>query len=113
MISAAVANRLPGPGTIYLSQQLVDGGSETIRFKLPAVMITDLRLNEPRCVTLPTIMKAKKKRLDVLTPADLGVDLKSHFRTLRVSEPPRRSAGIKEADVATWVSKLKNEAKVI
>ncbi len=91
----------------------IDGGSETIRLKQPAVITTDLRLNEPRYVTLPNIMKAKKKRLDVLMPGDLDVDVKSHFRILQVSEPPRRSAGIKVADVATLVSRLKNDAKVI
>ena len=91
----------------------VDGGLETISVTLPAVITADLRLNEPRYVTLPNIMKAKKKRLDVLTPGDLDVDVTSHFKTLRVSEPPRRSAGIKVADVATLVSKLKYDAKVI
>jgi electron transfer flavoprotein beta subunit len=91
----------------------VDGGSETIRLQLPAVITTDLRLNEPRYVTLPNIMKAKKKRLDVFTPGELGVDIQPHFKTLQVSEPPRRSAGIKVADVATLVDKLKNDAKVI
>ena len=80
---------------------------------LPAIITTDLRLNEPRYVTLPNIMKAKKKPLEVLKPADLGVDIKAHLLTLRVSEPPKRSAGIKVPDVATLVSKLKNDAKVI
>jgi electron transfer flavoprotein beta subunit len=91
----------------------VDGGSETLRLTLPAVVTTDLRLNEPRYVTLPNIMKAKKKTLEVLAPADLGVDIRSRFKTLKVSEPPRRGAGIKVPDVATLVSKLKNDAKVI
>jgi electron transfer flavoprotein beta subunit len=91
----------------------VDGGSETLRLTLPAVITTDLRLNEPRYVTLPNIMKAKKKTLEVLVPADLGVDIRSQLKTLKVSEPPRRGAGIKVPDVATLVSKLKNDAKVI
>ncbi|WP_372528955.1 electron transfer flavoprotein subunit beta/FixA family protein [Piscinibacter sp.] len=91
----------------------VDGGLETVRVKLPAVITTDLRLNEPRYVTLPNIMKAKKKQLDVVKPADLGVDVTSRIKTLKVSEPPKRSAGIKVPDVATLVSKLKNDAKVI
>ena len=91
----------------------IDGGLETVAVKLPAVVTTDLRLNEPRYVTLPNIMKAKKKTLDVFKPADLGVDVKAHLKTLRVSEPPKRSAGIKVPDVATLVSKLKNDAKVI
>ena len=80
---------------------------------LPAVVTTDLRLNEPRYVTLPNIMKAKKKQLDVLKPADLGVDPAPRLRTLKVSEPPGRSAGIKVADVKALVDKLRNEAKVI
>ena len=91
----------------------VDGGSETLKIKLPAVITTDLRLNEPRYVTLPNIMKAKKKQLDVFKPADLGVDVAPRIKTLKVSEPPKRGAGIKVLDVATLVNKLKNEAKVI
>ena len=91
----------------------VDGGLETLKLKLPAVITTDLRLNEPRYVTLPNIMKAKKKPLEVVKPADLGVDVTSRIKTLKVSEPPKRSAGIKVPDVATLVSKLKNDAKVI
>jgi len=91
----------------------VDGGLETLKIKLPAVVTTDLRLNEPRYVTLPNIMKAKKKQMDVFKPSDLGVDVKSHLKTLKVSEPPKRGAGIKVPDVATLVAKLKNEAKVI
>ena len=91
----------------------VDGGAETLKLSLPAIITTDLRLNEPRYVTLPNIMKAKKKTLEVLKPADLGVDIKAHLKTLKVSEPPKRSAGIKVPDVATLVSKLKNDAKVI
>ncbi len=91
----------------------VDGGSETLSISLPAVITTDLRLNEPRYVTLPNIMKAKKKQLDVFKPEDLGVDVTPHIKTLKVSEPPKRSAGVKVADVAALVDKLKNEAKVI
>ncbi len=91
----------------------VDGGLETISVKLPAIITTDLRLNEPRYVTLPNIMKAKKKQLDTLTPEELGVDVTPRIKTLKVSEPPSRKAGIKVADVAALVDKLKNEAKVI
>jgi electron transfer flavoprotein beta subunit len=91
----------------------VDGGLETLSLSLPAVITTDLRLNEPRYVTLPNIMKAKKKPLEVVKPADLGVDVASKIKTLKVSEPPKRGAGIKVPDVATLVAKLKNEAKVI
>ena len=91
----------------------VDGGLETVKLSLPAVITTDLRLNEPRYVTLPNIMKAKKKQLDVFKPADLGVDVTPRIKTLKVTEPPKRGAGIKVPDVATLVSKLKNEAKVI
>ncbi len=91
----------------------VDGGAETLQLTLPAIITTDLRLNEPRYVTLPNIMKAKKKTLDVFSPADLGVDVKPHQLILKVSEPPQRKAGIMVADVATLVSKLKLEAKVI
>jgi electron transfer flavoprotein beta subunit len=91
----------------------VDGGLETVKVTLPAVVTTDLRLNEPRYVTLPNIMKAKKKTLDVVKPADLGVDVAPRLKTLKVAEPPKRGAGVKVPDVATLVAKLKNEAKVI
>ncbi len=91
----------------------VDGGLETLKLKLPAVVTTDLRLNEPRYVTLPNIMKAKKKPLETVKPADLGVDVTPRIKVLKVSEPPKRSAGVKVPDVATLVSKLKNEAKVL
>ena len=91
----------------------VDGGCEMLKLTLPAVLTTDLRLNEPRYVTLPNIMKAKKKTLDVFKPADLGVDVTPRIKTLKVSEPPKRGAGVKVPDVATLVAKLKNEAKVI
>lgn len=91
----------------------VDGGLETVALTLPAIVTTDLRLNEPRYVTLPNIMKAKKKQLDNVKPADLGVDVTSRVKTLKVTEPAKRSAGITVPDVATLVSKLKNEAKVL
>ena len=91
----------------------VDGGLETLAVTLPAVITTDLRLNEPRYVTLPNIMKAKKKPLETFKPEDLGVDVKPRLKTLKVSEPPKRGAGIMVPDVATLVDKLKNEAKVI
>ena len=91
----------------------VDGGLETVSVSLPAVVTTDLRLNEPRYVTLPNIMKAKKKPLDTVKPEDLGVDVAPRIKTLKVCEPAKRSAGIKVPDVATLVDKLKNDAKVI
>ena len=91
----------------------IDGGLETLEITLPAVVTTDLRLNEPRYVTLPNIMKAKKKQLDIVKPEDLGVDVKPRLKTLKVSEPPKRGAGVKVPDVATLMAKLKNEAKVI
>ena len=91
----------------------IDGGLETLSLSLPAVITTDLRLNEPRYVTLPNIMKAKKKPLETVKPEDLGVDVTPRLKTLKVSEPPKRGAGIQVPDVATLVSKLKNEAKVI
>ena len=91
----------------------IDGGLETLEISLPAVVTSDLRLNEPRYATLPNIMKAKMKRLDTVKPAELGVDVAPRLAVLKVSEPPKRSAGIKVADVAELVNKLKNEAKVI
>lgn len=91
----------------------VDGGLEVLSMSLPAVVTTDLRLNEPRYVTLPNIMKAKKKPLEMLKPADLGVDVTPRLKTVKVTEPAGRKAGIKVADVAALVDKLKNEAKVI
>ena len=91
----------------------VDGGLETISLKLPAVITTDLRLNEPRYATLPNIMKAKKKQMDNFKPADLGVDVTPRLTTLKVEDPPKRQAGVKVADVAALIDKLKNEAKVI
>ena len=91
----------------------VDGGLETVSVSLPAIVTTDLRLNEPRYVTLPNIMKAKKKPLETVKPDALGVDVAPRIKTLKVAEPAKRGAGIKVADVATLVAKLKNEAKVI
>ncbi len=91
----------------------VDGGLETLSISIPAIITTDLRLNEPRYVTLPNIMKAKKKQMDTFKPEDLGVDVTPRIKTLSVNEPPKRGAGVKVADVAALVDKLKNEAKVI
>ncbi|SAL46561.1 electron transfer flavoprotein subunit beta [Caballeronia sordidicola] len=91
----------------------VDGGAETLSLKLPAVVTTDLRLNEPRYVTLPNIMKAKKKPLETLKPADLGVDVAPRLKTVKVAEPPKRSAGVMVPDVKALVEKLRNEAKVL
>ena len=91
----------------------VDGGLENISVKMPAVVTADLRLNEPRYVTLPNIMKAKKKPLENIKPDALGVDVTPRLTTLKVEEPPKRGAGVKVADVAELVNKLKNEAKVI
>ncbi len=91
----------------------VDGGLETIALSLPAVITTDLRLNEPRYVTLPNIMKAKKKPLDTIKVEELGVDVAPRLKTIKVEEPPKRSAGVMVADVAALIDKLKNEAKVI
>ncbi|MCU0930268.1 MAG: electron transfer flavoprotein subunit beta/FixA family protein [Serpentinimonas sp.] len=99
-------------GKVHVTRE-VDGGLETVALSLPAVVTTDLRLNEPRYVTLPNIMKAKKKQLDNIKPEELGVDVAPRLKTLKVSEPPKRSAGIKVADVATLVDKLKNVSKVI
>ena len=99
-------------GKVHVTRE-VDGGLETLSLTLPAVVTTDLRLNEPRYVTLPNIMKAKKKQLDTMKPEELGVDVAPRIKTLKVSEPPKRSAGVKVPDVATLVAKLRNEAKVI
>jgi len=90
----------------------IDGGLETLGLRLPAIVTTDLRLNEPRYVTLPNIMKAKKKTVETVKPADLGVDVAPRVKTLKVSEPGGRKAGVKVADVATLIDKLQNEAKV-
>ncbi|WP_338639997.1 electron transfer flavoprotein subunit beta/FixA family protein [Burkholderia pyrrocinia] len=91
----------------------VDGGAETLSLQLPAVVTTDLRLNEPRYVTLPNIMKAKKKPLEVVKQEDLGVDVTPRVKVLKVNEPPKRAAGVKVPDVQTLVGKLKTEAKVL
>ena len=91
----------------------VDGGLETLSIKLPSIVTTDLRLNEPRYVTLPNIMKAKKKSMENLKPEALGVDVSPRLQTIKVSEPPKRKAGVKVPDAAALVAKLKNEAKVI
>jgi len=99
-------------GTAKVTRE-VDGGLETIALKLPAVVTTDLRLNEPRYATLPNIMKAKKKPIETIATASLGIDLAPRHTTLKVTEPPKRKAGIKVPDVATLVDKLKNEARVL
>jgi electron transfer flavoprotein beta subunit len=101
-----------GDGTVQVTRE-IDGGLETVDLNLPAVVTTDLRLNEPRYAKLPNIMKAKKKPLDTLTPDDLGVDVTPRLQTLKVVEPPVRQGGVKVADVDALVDKLKNEAKVI
>jgi electron transfer flavoprotein beta subunit len=110
---ATFASKVEVAGDKVKVTREVDGGLETLELSTPAVITTDLRLNEPRYVTLPNIMKAKKKQLDTFKPEDLGVDVASKLKTLKVSEPFRRSAGIKVPDVATLVAKLKTEAKVI
>ncbi|MDZ4215901.1 MAG: electron transfer flavoprotein subunit beta/FixA family protein [Rhodocyclaceae bacterium] len=110
---ATFASKVEVSGDKVSVTREVDGGSETLSLTLPAVITADLRLNEPRYVTLPNILKAKKKQLDVFSPQDLGVDVSPRIKTLKVSEPPKRSAGIMVPDVATLVAKLKTEAKVI
>ena len=110
---ATFASKVEIAGDAAKVTREVDGGLETLEVKMPAVVTTDLRLNEPRYVTLPNIMKAKKKPLDIVKPDALGVDVAPRIKTLKVSEPPKRSAGIKVPDVATLVAKLKNDAKVI
>lgn len=110
---ATFASKVEVAGDRVSVTREVDGGLETLSLKLPAIITTDLRLNEPRYVTLPNIMKAKKKTLDVITPDELGVDVAPRLKTLKVTEPPVRSAGITVPDVATLVDKLKNEAKVV
>lgn len=99
-------------GAVAVTRE-VDGGLQTVSLKLPAIVTTDLRLNEPRYASLPNIMKAKKKQLDVYTPEDLGVSVTSHLTTLKVEPPPERQAGITVGSVEELVDKLKNEAKVI
>ncbi len=110
---ATFASKIEVTGDKLRVTREIDGGLEVLELTLPAVITTDLRLNEPRYVTLPNIMKAKKKQLDTFKPEDLGVDVTPRLKTLKVSEPPKRGAGIKVPDVATLVDKLKNEAKVI
>jgi len=107
------ANKVEVVGDKVNVTREVDGGLETLSLTMPAIITTDLRLNEPRYVTLPNIMKAKKKQMDIVKPEDLGVDVAPRIKTLKVSEPPKRGAGIMVPDVATLVEKLKNEAKVI
>jgi electron transfer flavoprotein beta subunit len=113
MPQATFASKVEISGDQMTVIREVDGGLETLSMSLPAVVTTDLRLNEPRYVTLPNIMKAKKKTLDTVKPADLGVDVAPRLKTVKVAEPPGRKAGIKVADVDALVDKLKNEAKVI
>ena len=107
------ASKVEVDGATVKVTREIDGGLETVSLSLPAVITADLRLNEPRYVTLPNIMKAKKKQLDTFTPEALGVDVSPRLKTLKVSEPAKRGAGIKVPDVATLVDKLKNVAKVI
>ncbi|PJB73130.1 MAG: electron transporter RnfB, partial [Alphaproteobacteria bacterium CG_4_9_14_3_um_filter_47_13] len=101
-----------GDGVVTVTRE-IDGGLETLKLDLPAVITADLRLNEPRYASLPNIMKAKKKPLDTLTPADLGVDITPRYKTLKVTEPAARKAGIMVESVTELVEKLRNEAKVI
>jgi electron transfer flavoprotein beta subunit len=110
---ATFASKMTVDGAAAQVTREVDGGLETLSVKLPAVVSVDLRMNEPRYVTLPNIMKAKKKPLETIKPADLGVDAAPRLKTLKVAEPPSRKSGIKVPDVATLVAKLKGEAKVI
>jgi electron transfer flavoprotein beta subunit len=110
---ATFASKLKIEGEKAQVTREVDGGLETISIKIPAVVTTDLRLNEPRYVTLPNIMKAKKKTLEVLKPEALGVDVTPRLATVKVVEPGKRKAGTKVADIKALVDKLRNEAKVI
>ncbi|NBW01263.1 MAG: electron transfer flavoprotein subunit beta/FixA family protein [Betaproteobacteria bacterium] len=110
---ATFASKVEISGDQITVTREIDGGLEKLSMQLPAVVTTDLRLNEPRYVTLPNIMKAKKKTIDQVTPADLGVDVTPRLKQLKVQDPPSRKAGIKVPDVATLVDKLRNEAKVI
>ena len=107
------ANKVEVAGGKVQVTREIDGGLQTVELSLPAVITTDLRLNEPRYVTLPNIMKAKKKPLETVTPEDLGVDVAPRLKTLKVAEPAKRGAGTMVPDVATLVEKLKNEAKVL
>jgi electron transfer flavoprotein beta subunit len=110
---ATFASKVEISGEQMTVTREIDGGLEKLSMQLPAVVTTDLRLNEPRYVTLPNIMKAKKKTIDQVSPADLGVDVTPRLKQLKVQDPPSRKAGIKVPDVATLVDKLRNEAKVI
>jgi electron transfer flavoprotein beta subunit len=110
---ATFASKVVVTGSEAVVTREIDGGLETLSIKLPAIITTDLRLNTPRYATLPNIMKAKKKQLDVFTPEGLGVDVAPRLTTLKVVEPPKRKGGVMVADVAALVDKLKNEAKVI
>ena len=110
---AAFASKVSIDGSKITVTREIDGGLETVEAALPAVVTTDLRLNTPRYATLPNIMKAKKKPLDVLEPGALGVDVAPRLKTLRVTEPPKRKGGVMVSDVATLLDKLRNEAKVI
>ena len=110
---ATFASKIDIAGEAATVKREVDGGLETLELKLPGIITTDLRLNEPRYATLPNIMKAKKKPLETTTPAALGVDVAPRLATLRVVEPPKRKGGGKVADVAELVDKLRNEAKVL
>jgi electron transfer flavoprotein beta subunit len=110
---ATFASKVEIAGEFANVTREVDGGLETVQVKLPAIITTDLRLNEPRYATLPNIMKAKKKQLDTFKPDELGVDVAPRLKTLKVEEPPKRKGGVKVADVKELVAKLKNEAKVI
>jgi electron transfer flavoprotein beta subunit len=110
---ATCASRLDIDGDRVVVTREVDGGLETVALPLPAIVTTDLRLNEPRYVTLPNIMKAKKKPLETFSPSGLNVDVTPRLKTLRVVEPPRRSAGVRVPDVPALVARLRNEAKVI
>jgi electron transfer flavoprotein beta subunit len=110
---ATFASKLDVSGDVATVKREIDGGLETVAVQLPAVVTTDLRLNEPRYATLPNIMKAKKKPLETVKPEDLGVDVTPRLRTLKVVEPPKRTGGGRVADVQELVAKLRNEAKVI
>ena len=110
---ATFVSKIEVDGDHVKATREVDGGLETITVKLPAVLTTDLRLNDPRYASLPNIMKAKKKPIDQITPSDLGVDPSNRMQILRVVEPPKRDAGVKVGDVAELVDKLRNTAKVI
>jgi electron transfer flavoprotein beta subunit len=107
------ASKVAIDGESLMVTREVDGGLQTVKLKMPAIVTTDLRLNEPRYASLPNIMKAKKKQLDTVSAADLGVDATQRLKTLKVVEPPKRGAGVKVASVQELVDKLKNEAKVI